>query len=273
MNLTINADITKTGPSPYDIHSGKYSSIKIDLSDIQFFTPAVLVRVRCIIDLAFDCKLKVFIIPPSNENVKNYGGRMGLFDGTGYTYPHNKQDSAKFFPLLKIVDDRDCTLEDKCHAVFNPLAPGSLVTELADIFGEIANNIYFHSGPKGNQGWGYAHAQVYDDKGIVEVAVSDVGVGFLKSYQRTGQDRGRNEEQIILESFNELESSLNNKSEIKYRGIGLYETLDFIKKSSGKIRVLSGNTCVEWTCVKEFESSALNYKLCGVLFEMSVPFK
>ena len=76
----------------------------------------------------------------------------------------------------------------------------------------------------------------------------------------------------MLDAFNEFESSLNNDVDIKHRGIGLNEVHNFIKERSGYAEVSSGNTIVEVTHNGELKSKSLNYKLCGVLFKMEIPF-
>ena len=175
-----------------------------------------------------------------------------------------------FFPLLKIKNDHNDTLQDKCVKVIeNILGPGYKLTELSENFSEIADNVYFHSGREENTGWGYAQAQAYYG-GNIQIAVSDIGVGFLESYKRTKQVRNRDEINIIIDAFKELESSLNNGVDLKYRGLGLYGVHEYIKKQSGTIQVWSGNSYAEISNKNEPTKKSLPYKVIGVLFKVSL---
>ena len=73
--------------APLEIRSGKYTQVNLNMQDVSFFEPYQLVQWKCIIDLAVECNLEVNIEPPQDQNVNNYAGRMGLFEGTNYKYP------------------------------------------------------------------------------------------------------------------------------------------------------------------------------------------
>ena len=275
--LNINDRIQTTGPASDKICSNNYSKLNIDLSSVSWFEPDTLTRLKCLIDLAQKQQMEVAITPPKRGGVEDYGGRMGLFDRTlvnnqEYKYPYNRaeHESDSFFPLIKIENDRNETLQEKFLKVINP--PGYKLIELSESFSEIVDNIYYHSGESENTGWGYAHAQCQYNNSEIQIAISDTGVGFLGSYKRTNQVRNRNETDIVVDAFNERESSLNNEVE-ECRGIGLYGLHEYIKKASGQIQVWSGNSYVEIKGKDKPIKETLSYKVVGVLFKVSLCLK
>lgn len=271
--LEIDHTIKTTGPIPNKICSNNYSQLNIDLSEVTWFDPDILARLKCVIDLAFQKQMQISVVPPNRRDCADYAGRMGLFDGTliggeEYKYPHHKHESHTFFPLLKIENDWDNTLQEKClKLVENTLEYKPL--ELAEHFSEIADNVYNHSGEQERTGWGYAQAQAQRD-GEIKIAVSDTGVGFLGSYERTNQINNREEIDIIIDAFKELESSLNNGVDLKHRGLGLYGVYEYIKEQSGTIQVWSGKSYVKINGKDEPIKQALPFKVIGVLFEVSL---
>ena len=278
--LNIDDKIENTGPAPDKICSNNYSKLNIDLSNTKWFEPEKLVRLKCVIDLAHKHQMKVSIKPPNDQNYTDYAGRMGLFNNTlvngeEYKYTYNKLEHEldKFFPLLKIENDHNDTLQNKCLKVIeNILGVGFKPFDLSDHFSEIADNVYYHSGKKENSGWGYAQAQAWHG-GRIQIAVSDTGVGFLGSYERTNQTKGRKEIDIIVDAFKELESSLNNGIDVKCRGIGLHGVYEYTKEQSGTIEVWSGNSYIKIEGTNEPIKKSLSHKVVGVLFKVSLCLK
>ena len=276
--LNIDDKIEKTGPAPDNICSNNYSKLNIDLSSVRFFEPETLVHLKCVIDLAHQYQMKVSIIKPHKLLCTGYAQSMGLFDktlidGEEYTYSRNEHESDSFFPLLKIENDHNDTLQNKCLKVIeNILGVGFKPFDLSDHFSEIANNVYYHSGQEENTGWGYAQAQAWEN-GKIHIAASDVGVGFLGSYERTNQIKDRNEIDIIVDAFKELESSLNNGVDVKCRGIGLHGVYEYTKEQSGTIEVWSGSSYVKINHKNEPIKESLSYKVVGVLFKVSLCLK
>ena len=275
--LNINHSIEKTGPIPDVIcSSSSDSQLNIDLHSVIWWTPDILVRLKCVIDLAKEYQIKVSIRTPEKSDVNEYARRIGLYNGTlinkeAYQHSYSKHDSDHFFPLFKIENDHNDRLEEKC---LNLIKRNLKIRpfDLANHFSEIADNVYFHSGRKENTGWGYAQAQAYSD-GRVQIAVSDIGIGFLGSYERTQQIRDRSEMDIIIDSFEELESSLNNQTDINHRGLGLYGVYEYIKEQSGQIEVWSGKSYMKINGKDEPIKKSLSYKVVGVLFKMSLYLK
>ncbi len=226
--------------APSEIRSTKNENLSFSLEEISHFDPFTLVRWKSLFDLAHSQGNKINVKLPNNTDAKNYAGRMGLFENTDYQYPHDQNDSSRFFQLMKITDDRNDRIYDECKKILdNSNVPSNYITDLSEAFAELADNIYYHSGPSDNSGWGYIHGQVYGNHRI-EVALSDVGVSVYGSYKRRNQLRGRTEEQIIKDIFEEAESSLNQAGR-GHRGLGLNEVKNFISSFKGNFDMWTGN--------------------------------
>ncbi len=273
MELVIGANDEFLAASPISIKSGLYDALHLDLSLIGYIRPHLLVRLRTIIDLAVNCGLRVRISPPVRTDYRDYAGRMGLFEGTDYNYPYNRNEPHTFFPLLKINNDRNQQVYEDCMRVLGlSNVTSNYLRLVVDAFVELADNIYFHSGTAENTGWGYIHAQANPLAGDIRLGLSDVGIGIYGSYERTGQLRGRNEVQVMSDIFNELESSLNLIPGRGYRGVGLYEVQNFLTQHTGHLKVMSGNVTVDvnqmgiYTVTNAFRTE-------GTWIQMRVPIR
>lgn len=271
MELKLNTDFSELGPAPLKICSGDYKSVVINLEDWSYALSKEIVRIKSIIQLARENNLSVDIKYPSRENVKHYVGRMGLFQGFSYEYPYGRLSPNTFFPIYEITNDQTQFLFDEFHRVLSfSEVPINYINEMADVFTELSDNVYFHSGPTENSGKGFTHAQVHLPPQNINMAIDDCGVSFLGSYKRTGQVRARSELQIIEDAFEEMESSLNSKPKNGHRGIGLFSVKNFIKKYGGEITVISGSSSF---CIKKDDiiKEKLSYQYKGTNIELEVP--
>ena len=153
------------------------------------------------------------------------------------------------------------------------ISPLIILLDLAVAFSRLsykADNIYYHSGLEEGTGWGYVHAQTYED--YIQLSICDVGVGVYKSYERTKQLRNRSEEDLIFDIFNEGESSLNNGPKGGHRGLGLCEVKDFISEFEGCLKMYTGS--VEVTIKgEEINSESTPYKTEGTWIKINVPIR
>ena len=177
---------------------------------------------------------------------------------------------STFFPLIKVKDDRNFCIYEDSRRVFNCAgATNNYIDDVSDHFTELADNIYFHSGQTENSGWGYIHAQTYQQNKIC-LSIYDVGVGVYGSYKRTNQIRGRSEVEVVKDIFQELESSLNTDHKPRHRGLGLSGVKSFIDSQGGYLNLYTGKTEVT---VKDSEVSLqeISYATYGTLIIMEVP--
>ena len=196
---------------------------------------------------------------------------MGLFEETNYSYqrPPNENESSHFFSLRKITNDRNEDIYKQCKKVFHQI-PFNYVRDLCDVFIELTDNIYYHSGQSENSGWGYVHAQTYDN---IQIALSDVGVGVYGSYQRRDKLKNRTEKKLVCDIFEESESSLNPPlgQGDQHRGVGLSQVKDFIMESGGELNMYTGKVFakVDQNGVRVLSND--NIKTEGTWIEMILP--
>lgn len=242
------------------------SDIILDLSKFSFFFPEHTTQIRCLIDLSKSNNNGIkSIIPPESSAPKDYAGRIGLFEGTNYQYPYNKQEAAKFFPLYKINSDSNETLIEKFVTVFtNTKIPINYCRDIAETFSEIADNVYFHSGQTYKAGSGYACAQIINGK--VHKAVCDLGIGFYNSYKNNGTLKNRDEEQILLDSVEELVSSLKDP----VRGIGLFQAKEFIQGHGNCLEISTGNYRLR-VSKRDVTVQKLDIPFDGAIIKMEIP--
>ncbi|NJL25788.1 MAG: hypothetical protein HC902_11835 [Calothrix sp. SM1_5_4] len=198
---------------------------------------------------------------------------MELFKGTDYVYPFQQNNPDTFFPLIKITNDRNESIYEECLRVFGySKATSNYVNRVSDAFVELADNIYFHSGAKVNSGWGYIHAQAHPQSGIIRLGICDVGVGIYGSYERTGQRKGRTEENLVRDVFEEMESSLNVGPGKGHRGLGLHEVREFINTNTGLLTMRTGNMLVYVNQTGVYPQRT-TYKTEGTWIELRIPIR
>lgn len=265
--------------APEKISSYQYSEVQIDLSTVDFLESMDLTRARCLIDRLKDLGVKFSILPPIKQAVKDYAGRMGLFEDMDYNYPYHQHVPETFFPLIRVGSDRNDQLFEECQRVLNySKLSVNYLAPLTEAFIELADNVYYHAGKMQNSGWGYVHAQVYEKgswfwkKGYIRICVTDIGNGFYGSYERTKQIRNRSETEILVDAFKEGESSLNVNPGRGVRGVGLYEVFKFVKEFSGRIKILSGAAQVSGM-QNGLTSLNLPYRVYGTWVELEVPIQ
>ncbi len=255
-----SGDYSSIAKATKEIKEGSLKALTLNLSQINFLYSADLVLLKCFFMLCNENEVQVKIMPPENPGAKSYAERMGLFGDIAEKYA--AEHSEKFFPLYFVENDHNFQLEEYCSLFFSD-CPWNIITDISDSIGEIADNIYFHSGKKENTGKGYVHAQILQEKIIV--AVCDLGEGFYTSYQRTGQLKGRNNEQILKDSIKELESCLNGNGENR-RGLGIATVVEYIQ-GGRSLKIISGDTRLEVTKTG-VKTYPLSYNFLGSLVKI-----
>lgn len=275
--IKVSAYSSELGKSLEKLESGSATGIELDLSSAGFVTSEWLVLWKCIIERAKELSKRVSIVPPAKAANLDYAGRMGLFEDTTYNYPYNASTPITFFPLLRIRSDGDLRLYDECQRVLGAanLAQNQIYT-IAEAFSELADNIYFHSGTTENSGWGYIHAQVYHagtwfwKRGYLRLAVCDLGVGIFGSYQRTNQIRGRSQKQVVKDSLNLGDSSLNPAPREGHRGIGLNDVKNFVSDNDGHLVIKTGDVHLDLRKEK-LQVKNTSFFFGGTNIELKVP--
>ncbi len=269
-NLTIKMSPESLSSAPLKIKSRKYKELFLDCSENHFLTPYDIVRLKCILDLAKEFSLKIKV--SFSEKIKNYIATVGLTEEISVSNQENSQQTyhdSYFLPLMNIVDDRNEKINDECNRVFSSVGIATnYIGTLSDIFTELADNIYFHSGTGDNDGWGYIQAQLYKHQKAILIGICDVGVGVYGSYERRGQIKNRTEKKIVDSIFQELESSMNHTKPYM-RGLGLNEAKKFIQNNGGFLRLCTGN--IKLTINTEgITSEKTEYKTEGTWINMKI---
>lgn len=255
------------------LQAGGYADMHLDLSALPFARPRQVVRYRCLVDLAGQMGLPVYITPPTRADVTRYCSRMGLFDGvSGFVQDHGRNPPETFFPLIRINSEADAQIFQECERVLGHCnADPVFISRVAENFAEMAANIYWHSGAVTQSGWGYIHGQAYPGNNSVILALSDVGVGFFESYRRNNQVHGRTELQILEDSLQHGVSSLNTDPSRPIRGVGLSTVRDFVEARGGSLTIYSGSSRIV-VMRDRVNKQALPFHVDGSIIELEAVF-
>lgn len=226
------------------IKDNTIDSVSFDFSKISFFHPNEVAFARALIELCFINNITMDFGGIHLEEHRTgplfYANRMGLFRDTGIEYTFKRNISDKFTEVITIRDDDSSEIGQQVSDILHAIhLPTNFIVDFVDMFSELCNNVYYHSGPEINTGWGCVHAQTYSNR--VELSVCDLGIGVYRSYQRTNQLKGRSESELLRDIFNLLDSSLNIGSGRDIRGRGLHEVQSFLENFGGTLTLRSGS--------------------------------
>lgn len=248
-----------------------FQEVSFHLEKFRIIQSDELTHIRCLIELAGMSGLRVNVFPPKDPNVTRYAEGMGLFkdfDIPGVVFANNKNTS--YIPLTRINSDKNQFLEAEFLKIFDRLhLSATNVPFLCIAFTELADNIFYHSGPTDDTGWGYIHAQVFRDK--IKITFTDTGVGFLNAYERSGTRKERNSVQLLTDSMTYLESRLNLAGQKPTRGIGLYEARELIENTGGLLTIRSVDGMIRISGKKPIQGVTTSWIFCGTQISMVVP--
>ncbi len=252
------------------IKHGVCNSLSIDFSNVKFFNCENLVRFKCLIHLAKTRNIPLQIKKPRESEVNKNAVTAGLFaDAAPMT---GQNHGGPIIPLQLIDSEQNDFLFEDLDKAFSSLGPSSnWMPELFEALSELANNIYFHSGVVENSGWGFVQAQKYPDKNEICISICDIGAGLLESYRRRGLVKDRSEQQLVLDSFNELVSSRNSPEVPAHRGKGLYEVLSFVKGFRASLAFSTGSFVVAIKPESDLITITPRAHIEGTLIKLEVP--
>ena len=254
------------------VENSQCEELILDFSSIGFVKPEDNVHLMCIIDKSISLTRqgvikKASLKYPKDRSVKDYMGRVGVFDkAKKYEYEYSKYHSSNFSELIFINSDRNDELGEKIEELLNRgrFATAGLISDLTESLTEAADNIFFHSGSKYGVGWGYFQGQTYQNN--LHVAMCDLGVGFRGSYERAGMFIDLSDEEIIFNSLTESVTSTDDP----WRGIGLHCISEFIENFSGTLSIESGKGRV----IKNQSSTRCEstiWNMSGTLLNLKIP--
>ncbi len=254
-----------------DVRAKQVSSVTLNLTTAKWFKPIDLVRFKCLLHACDMQKIKTMVLPPKKAELVTYLRRMGLITSIDTVASGS---GSTFFPLYRIRDDNNSWLFDELVRVFGPEKPSvNWAPDVAAALTELVDNIYYHAGATPNSGWGYVHAQKLPTANRIGIGIADVGIGYMQSYRRTGQVRGRSSQEIVRDSFNLQESSLNLPGQPPHRGIGLSFVEDFVKWFKGKMQLCTDDVSAEFTSNVPLAIRHLGYVVSGTWISLEVPIR
>ena len=241
MPITIDLSNYQERNTACEIIRTTTDGVIVDLSKIKFlFHANDISHIKCIVTELEKCSDRhndrPKVIAPKDPLMLKLLNDTGIFSSSGSredmsVIVKNFGDNVTIVGPCYVADDDNDELADTI------LAGHNLTSDYAlhNIITELSNNIHYHSGNEYSIGNGFVSSNYFKTLGLLEVAFVDLGIGFKGSYVRTGKDNGRGSSELITASFGELVSSVVDK----YRGIGLFETVQFLQERKGELWVHS----------------------------------
>ncbi|MDD0853012.1 hypothetical protein HBN50_07885 [Halobacteriovorax sp. GB3] len=217
------------------------SSTKVTLSlyNVRNVHPSDMTHIMCLIDLlARSNCIHKDVIYPRCEKVKSYCGRMGLFNLIpSYTYPNIVRQNRSLVELQKIDNENNDYIAGLVleSLKLNGLPIDHIKDDLHTAITEVANNVFYHSGNRENEGWGYFSAQFYPSIRTFEFSFCDLGIGFRGAFNRTFKLLGLASNKLIEKAMERHVSSIIDPM----RGIGLNEVCNIVRAYKGEITIQS----------------------------------
>lgn len=251
------------------------SVIEVDMTRIHFLYPWQLTLAACLkvwakgkARLTFHWnKAKRF----QNE-VVSYAEQVGLFAGldevtdtisTLNQFPYNPEN---YFELQRIEGD---SLEVPLQHLTRLLTRWpELAPKLPAHLAGLAQNIFVHSGPKENTGWGFVQAQTTGAK--LRIAYCDFGVGCYKTFQRNNLLQGRVPKEILEICLEPEGTSLAQNSAYQSRGEGLASICTFLEDHKGSMDFYSDGLRCRYAKGKK-STEVLGIRTKGTLVSIEIP--
>lgn len=220
--------------------------VDLDLSRVQFITPAAMTVIHAVMKRAADQGLIAdgsrCTVDPASA-CSGYLRRMDVFKGLvdfPDPEPFLRRPPRGFAPLSRFGDQSaaetvasDLTLaalfareDDKAKLA------GPIKRELV----ELAENCVQHSGETPGAGAGVACAQLWSRLCLVELAVLDCGVGIAASMRRNPEYKGLPDHELMQLALNKYETGVG----LDTRGTGLWGLCQAVIRNGGKFVVFSG---------------------------------
>lgn len=218
---------------------------------------------------------------PLTNNQKGYAQAICFEAALGEEdhYPFGRPNSGQTYAPLVILSDVDATdsattaINGVIRQQFSHLNAGDFVADLCDVVGDLHDNVWSHGESTGismAQRWKKPYSE---DIQLVEFALADCGIGFLRELKRTGiaeKEHITNHQEAIAwcvqKGHSSKKSSENTwaqrlpsdmmgnpmgqdatiiSSENHHLGLGLYKLMDLVRRYEGSLWLASGNSLLE----------------------------
>ena len=182
----------------------------------------------------------------------------------------NRVNTGKNYSLLTLLENEEVTNQANSqivscikHLTDNANSDG--IDLLQEVVGELHDNVWSHG-----ISTGFSMAQKNQD--VLEFALADCGLGFLRELQRVGLSdidthqeaiewciqKGNSSKKISAEKEddwcqvlpsdcigNPMGASAKYKKENNHAGLGLAKLIDLVKKYNGELQIVSGDVILE----------------------------
>lgn len=278
--MTISAD--NSFDEEYIPTLGKYArypgGLTVDFSDIKWITPAGIVGAFLITQYRSESGLWTLVSPPEETDVLNYLGRIDFFrhlpkravlkQDVSHLQRHQRNESHDFTTILPLDGEN---IREICDVVISFLQDQmpSRWRQVYSPFEEMLSNIENHaSHGLRHSVFSCAHVQRYSNR--MELAVGDLGVGFLKTMQDNPDNSDlSSEEDAIRGAFEEGRSRLNKTND--YRGGGLQRVSRITKNLEGQLTLRTGDGLLEQYSGGRRQYRSLSGSLPGTIGWIRLP--
>lgn len=219
--------------------------VLLDLTELQFVDPLLLLRLRGFIDWHCFNGHSVQVVPPATASVRDYLARMhlgadlpaGCECDLGAAEPSGRSEVLIPIRRLSTTSDSDA-LDEELEALYAAQFTGEL-GRLAEAFtrtvSEMCDNATSHG--RSQIGGAYVTAQRYSDKRCV-LAIGDLGIGIPEHIRRAFPDLVTDDDAIRVATKEGVTATGS-----PHRGIGYQYVIDGLKETKvpmGELRVWSG---------------------------------
>lgn len=232
-----------------------------------FLTPSFIVTISAYIQ-KHQLSDDTFIFPNNDHFV--YLSYINFFSLWNKNPTVNRVNTGKNYSLLTLLENEEVTNQANSqivscikHLADNANSDG--IDLLQEVIGELHDNVWSHG-----ISTGFSMAQKNQD--VLEFALADYGLGFLRELQRVGISdidthqgaiewciqKGNSSKKISVEKEddwlqalppdcigNPMGASAKYKKANNHAGLGLAKLIDLVKKYDGELQIVSGNSMLE----------------------------
>lgn len=222
--------------------------LTIDLSDYSNAKPPVLVTLSSFINkvINYDLCSGLTIVPPANNDVRNYMARMKFFKVNPYhhfEYPYTEYDATGRFIELKSFDtENQHVINQELTDIIQRInCPEDLKMLVSYCFSELTDNTCCHAETTDS---GFICGQTYASS--IHISIADSGIGIAGSMRASHEYASLNDCELLSKSIEESVSSKFWDRTRDHQGMGLFALSEFIRKSAGELHIYSnrGHLCI-----------------------------
>ncbi len=231
---------------------GRRKKFILNLTDVKFVDPYAAVTICLLIEaVAERLKARPRIIPPKEDLVTGYLGRLGFWDHIGLVadveggidlakkrvFPLDSDVLLELTPIRNATDVKNITKHLLKIIAANLEYSDKSVNKIINLISELCRNILDHSNAAG---WATAQRYVHaDGTRFLQIGVADAGIGIKESLKTRYPKAGRWTHQEAI-----LKALQKDFSRFPKRGLGLYMVHRIVEDFKGHLHLRSGDSRV-----------------------------